>query len=75
VPVAEGAVTSQVVVFKPSLYTVRVANNAGACEPGKHEPAVVGVGIIKGQLNVAVAVTKVPLLPVASAVMRPLPVP
>ena len=60
VPVAEGAVIYQVVVFRPSLYTVRVESSAVASDPGKHEPGVggwvVGSGKAKGQLNVAVAV-------------------
>jgi hypothetical protein len=42
-----------------------VALSAGACEPGKHEPGVVGVGITRGQLNVAMAVCIDPSLLVA----------
>jgi hypothetical protein len=57
VPVAEGAVISQFVLFKPSLYTVTVDRRDDACEPWKHEPGVEGgLGKTSGQLNVAVAV-------------------
>jgi hypothetical protein len=57
-----------VLVFKPSLYTVRVDSSAEACEPGKHAPGVPGVpgevavggvaatGSIRMQLIVEVAV-------------------
>lgn len=34
VPVADGAVMYQLVVFRPSLYTVTVDSRADACEPG-----------------------------------------
>src|SRR5579863_5039857 len=34
VPVADGAVISQVVVFRPSLYTVRVERSSVASDPG-----------------------------------------
>jgi hypothetical protein len=60
VPVADGAVICQVVVFRPSLYTVKVESSAVASDPGKHEPGVggwvVGSGKANGQLNVDVAV-------------------
>ena len=60
VPVADGAVMYQLVVFRPSLYTVRVERSEVASDPGKHEPGVggwvVGSGSANGQLNVAVAV-------------------
>jgi hypothetical protein len=53
-----------------------VALSAGACEPGKHDPAVVGgFGRIRGQLNVAVAVCRDPSLFVASAMMVAPPLP
>jgi hypothetical protein len=77
--VADGAVISQFVVFKPSLYTVRVESSAVASDPGKHEPGVggwvVGSGKAKGQLNVAVAVWTDPSMAVASAIITALPVP
>ncbi len=79
VPVAEGAVTSQVVVFRPSLYTVSVESSADACDPGKQEPGVgglpLGLGSTSGQLNVAVAVWIDPSTAVASAMIVALPLP
>jgi len=55
---------------------VSVARSAGACEPGKHDPGVVGgFGRTKGQANVAVAVCIVPSPLVAFAMMVPLPFP
>src|ERR1700722_2995126 len=61
---------------------VRVDRSEEDSEPGKHEPAVVGVGRISGQLKVAVAVWIVPGTggvpvggPVASAIMVALPFP
>ena len=60
VPVAEGAVTIQFVVFKPSPYTVSVAFNGPVC-PCQQVPAVggwvVSSGNWSGHLNVAVAVS------------------
>jgi hypothetical protein len=53
-----------------------VALRAGACEPGKHDPAVVGgFGRTRGQLNVAAAVCIDPSLLFASAMMVAPPFP
>ena len=58
VPVAEGAVISQLVVFKPTLKTVSVTSNAGATVFALQDPGTAGVvpeaGVeaTNGQLNV-----------------------
>jgi hypothetical protein len=53
-----------------------VALSPGACEPGKHDPGVVGgFGRIRGQLKIAEAVCIDPSLLVASAVIVAPPLP
>lgn len=44
VPVAEGAVISQSVVFKPALKTVSVTSSPDAIVSSLHDPSTAGVG-------------------------------
>jgi hypothetical protein len=71
VPVADGAVTSQFVVFKPSLKNVSVVSSCGTVL--KQEPGVgglpLGLGRTNGHPTFAVAVAIDPLLSSISAVM------
>jgi hypothetical protein len=48
VPVAEGAVISQLVVFNPALKTVSVTSSSGATVSGLHDPGTAGVVPLAG---------------------------
>jgi hypothetical protein len=48
VPVAEGAVTSQLVVFNPALKTVKVTSNPEAIVSGLQEPSTAGEVAVAG---------------------------